>query len=229
MPKVWRAIFVTAAIFAGAARAEDVNDSKLREQCPGYSEWEKQQQPNAVAQAGATTAQAPALRTKILRMRNEDQKARQAMMVGLTRITRAQILNINAVDRRNLKTIKAIMARYGTPTLGLVGEDGVGAFWILIQHADADPALQERVLHDFQDYPAGVRKEDLALLIDRVRVNQHRPQVYGSQFHSEGKEYAVREIEDPERVEERRKAMNLPPMDLYKCELRVMYGDAVAP
>jgi hypothetical protein len=34
------------------------------------------------------------------------------------------------------------------------------------------------------------------------------------------------EIEDPEHVDERRRTMNLPPMDLYKCMLHVVYEGA---
>jgi hypothetical protein len=224
---VWRAIFLTTAIIAGAAQAEDPDAPKWREQCPGFSEWEKQQQPDAAAQAAPTAARNPTLRAKILRIRDEDQKAREPMTTADVHITRQQILSMNAVDRRNLKTVKAIIAKYGTPTPDLISEDGVEAFWLLIQHADTDSALQEKVLHDFQEHPAGVRLQDLALLIDRVRVNQHRAQIYGSQFHSEGKEFKANEMEDPLHVDERRKTMNLPPMAVYKCQLRLTYGNAV--
>lgn len=224
----WCTIFLTAVIVAGAATAEEDPDApKWREQCPGFSEWEKQRQPDPAAQSPLTTARNTKLKARILRMRDEDQQARAAMTGDMAKLTRAQISKINAIDRRNLKTIKVILTQYGTPTPDSISEDGVGAFWILVQHADSDPALQERVLHDFQDHPSGVRRQDIALLIDRVRVNQHRPQVYGSQFHSVGKVFAAHEIEDPENVDERRKAMNLPSMALYKCMLHVAYEGAV--
>jgi uncharacterized protein DUF6624 len=227
MQRLWRAIFVATVILAGAAQAEDPDASKWREKCPGFSEWEKQQQPDATAQAAPTAAKNPALRAKILRMTDEDQKAREPMTTAGVHITRQQISNMKSVDSRNLKTLKAIIATHGTPTPSLISEDGVQAFWLLIQHADTDPGLQEKVLHDFQDRPAGVRLQDIALLTDRVRVNQHRLQVYGSQFHSEGKEFTARQIQDPEHVDERRKSMNLPPMAVYKCQLRLFYESAV--
>jgi uncharacterized protein DUF6624 len=222
----WRAAVLATVTFACTAQGEAFDASKLREHCPGFAEWDNQL-PTSAARGAPTRAQDPALKAKILRMSDEDQTARQPMTTAGVQVTREQISNMHAVDLRHLKAIKAIVARYGTPTSGLIGEDGVHAFWILIQHADTDPKLQEKVLQGFRDRPDGIRLDDIAMLSDRVRANQHRPQIYGNHFHSEGKELVQTETEDPDHLDERRRGMNLPPMAVYKCMLHVMYGDPV--
>jgi hypothetical protein len=63
----------------------------------------------------------------------------------------------------------------------------------------------------------------MALLEDRVLVNQGRPQVYGSQFYDLGDDMVPYTIEDPIHVDERRQAMNLMPFAMYKCWLLIMY------
>jgi hypothetical protein len=128
-----------------------------------------------------------------------------------------------AVDGDNLSWLKALVQRQGFPTVEQVGRKGVNDAWLPVQHADRDPAFQAQVL----DVPkprlasGGVRKQDFAMLLDRVRRAQDKPQIYGSQFMPNKRGRLVPEpTEDMAHVDERRAAMNLMPLAAYSCVLR---------
>ena len=56
---------------------------------------------------------------------------------------------------------------------------------------------------------------DLAYLMDRVLVNESKPQVYGTQFHVTDGKQQPRPIRDPESVDKRRKAMGMSTLKEY--------------
>jgi hypothetical protein len=79
--------------------------------------------------------------------------------------------------------LRQILAEHGWPGISLAGEDGATGAWLVAQHADMDVAFQRECLtlleaaHRRGDVPG----KHLAYLTDRVRVNEGRPQVYGTQ------------------------------------------------
>jgi hypothetical protein len=99
------------------------------------------------------------------------------------------------------------------PGRKLVGEDGEHAAWLVAQLGDAD--LQRRALEHLE---AAVDCGDadpahLAWLLDRVRMAEGRPQVFGSQFVDAGDgAVAPWPIEEPVSVDERRRRMGLEPL-----------------
>jgi hypothetical protein len=103
-----------------------------------------------------------------------------------------------------------------------MGTDGMDAFWLLVQHAD-DFKFQARMLRTFESGDFGISLSDMALLKDRVLMHQGKPQIYGSQFNSDGDKWVLYDLEDPSHVDERREAMHLMPLDMYKCALTVFY------
>ncbi len=60
-----------------------------------------------------------------------------------------------------------------------------------------------------------VRRPDLAYLIDRVHVNEHKPQIYGTQFHVVDGVRRPRPIRDSANVDKRRESMGLSTMKEY--------------
>jgi hypothetical protein len=100
-------------------------------------------------------------------------------------------------------------------------KDGEGAEsngWLIVQHSDLDPDFQRDVLRRLEPLlPRGrVRPSDYALLWDRVAVKDNRLQRYGTQLVcKDGKFVAQVGVEDPESLDERRKAMGLGPWREY--------------
>lgn len=128
------------------------------------------------------------------------------------------------LDRENTDRMKEIVARIGWPTTSKVGEETSHMAWLLVQHADHDVAFQKQCLELMKsETKEEVDKVDVAYLEDRVRKNEGKPQLYGTQFHEEGEHYGPWPIEEPEKVDERRKALGLESIEEYEQALREKY------
>src|ERR1700745_1954231 len=76
------------------------------------------------------------LRAELLRRAAPDQEARWAHDFGA----------MQRADAGNLPWIRQVTAEHGGPGRSDVGDDGAQAAWLLVQHADADPAFQRECL-----------------------------------------------------------------------------------
>jgi hypothetical protein len=172
-----------------------------------------------------------ALRRELLRMMEDDQKARTEGMQELARagmaigsgadasdpkyvaIMKTMATKLEAVDGKNRGRLKEIVMRYGWPGISLVGKDGEQAAWLLVQHADADREFQKSCLQLMEALPDGeVHQQAIAYLTDRVLVGEKRPQRYGTQMDAE---FRPRPLEDPANVDARRAKVGLPPLAEY--------------
>jgi hypothetical protein len=120
------------------------------------------------------------------------------------------------VQRRNAARLLGIVERHGWPGRSKVGEHAAWAAWLILQHAIGDPSLQRRGLKWLEG--AAVRGEvpraQVAMLEDRIRVFEGKPQRYGTQLdEDETGELVPFPIEDPGGVDARRAAVGLPPLD----------------
>jgi hypothetical protein len=151
-----------------------------------------------------------ALRAELLAMMDEDQ---------------AGTGDFNARQAR----LAAIFDEHGWPGWQLVGEDGSTAAWVIVQHADLDPEFQRRGLALLEDAVAAgdASPGDLAYLLDRVRVADGLPQVYGTQWtpDADGEWQPRTPIEDEANVDARRAEAGLGTIDEYLEELETMFGD----
>ena len=122
------------------------------------------------------------------------------------------------IDIKHTERMKEIVQLIGWPTVSKVGEDVSVMAWLLVQHADHDVEFQKKCLNLMKTQPEGeVSKRNIAYLEDRVRVNENRPQLYGTQFRGDTKEtYGPKPIENPEHVDERRKEVGMESLEEYK-------------
>lgn len=88
------------------------------------------------------------------------------------------------VGDRNTKRMKEIVREYGWPGKSMVGGDGAGAAWLLVQHADGDRAFQKDCLDLLKrSAEAGEASwRHVAYLTDRVLVGEGNKQRYGTQI-----------------------------------------------
>ena len=129
-------------------------------------------------------------------------------------------------DAPLLARLQAIIAARGWPGRSLVGDDGAHAAWLVLQHAPAD--VQRALLPTVR---AAIRKGegrlgDLALLEDRVMVNEGGAQRYGSSLRyasQGGGSQTLDPIADEECVDQRRAAMGLEPLADYLRRFGVKY------
>jgi hypothetical protein len=119
------------------------------------------------------------------------------------------------VHENNASRLQAILDQLGWPTERLVGERAAKAAWLIAQHAISQPEFQRACLK----FLVEAAREHMvplwqpAMLEDRIRVFEGRPQLYGTQLkpdtHGNMQPHA---IEDPESVEQRRRAVGLEPL-----------------
>jgi hypothetical protein len=137
-------------------------------------------------------------------------------MVG--RLDAKRAMEYRRIDGGNTNRLRQILAEYGWPGKSLVGDKGAHHAWLIAQHADRDPAFQRQALELLREAVARgeAKPRDLAYLTDRVRVNEGRGQVYGTQMRPDENGLPVPQpIEEPERVDERRREVGLEPFDEY--------------
>ena len=176
--------------------------------------------------ADAAEATGPQLRAELLVMRDKDQELRAQVVSGENRLTAAY--RLNQLDAAHTTRMREIVDEYGWPTQTMVGKDGAGAAWLLIQHADGAIDFQRRCLDLMQPLVerGDVSAVQVAYLTDRVRVHEGRPQLYGTQFRLVGDEWEPFPIEDPGQVDQRRADAGLEPLAEYRAQIQRSYGKA---
>lgn len=149
------------------------------------------------------------LRTELLARADRDQTARKSLPPALRAQRWEQV--IAPVDRANTARMRKIVAQYGWPGYTLAGTDGAHAAWLLVQHAP--PGFQEECLPLLEQAVAcgDAAPRDLAYLTDRVLMHRGEPQVYGTQYQVIDGEVTLWTVRDPDRLDQRRAALGLPP------------------
>ncbi len=167
----------------------------------------------------------PELRAFLLKLQDIDQGIREELLAkGYGNLDSLDIARQEAIDRENTAHLQAIIDEHGWPDRFLVGFDGVQAAFLIAQHADE--AFQQAILPTIK---ASYQRGDLsggeyALFEDRVRVNQERPQLFGTQAYISDGRLILYPIEDHARIDERRSDLGLEPLADYVKKLEEMYG-----
>jgi hypothetical protein len=170
----------------------------------------------------------PALRAELRRLQDDDRTVRRKL------IEAGQLYGPHLpkdwyhprmveVHRRNNARLREIIAEHGWPGRSLAGDDGAEAAWFIAQHAVLDVDLQRQALALLEAAAAAgeALPAHMAMLTDRVRMAEGKPQVYGCvHVGNEQGELVPYPIEDPDGVEARRAAVGLPPLSQKTAELR---------
>jgi hypothetical protein len=115
-----------------------------------------------------------------------------------------------------------IIKRYGWPGMHFAGAAYAKNAFMVLQHADSVsqhtylPLLREAVTR------GEMSASDLAMLEDRVLKSDRKPQLYGTQYESVAP-LTLYLVADPARLDERRRAMGLLPIEAQLQQMRQMY------
>ncbi|MFL6209813.1 MAG: DUF6624 domain-containing protein [Pyrinomonadaceae bacterium] len=154
------------------------------------------------------------LRQRLLAMAEEDQRIRSEL-AATGELFKGYHPRMEEVHRRNAQALTDVIAEHGWPGKSLVGADGAHAAWLVLQHAIGNPALQRGCLPLLQEAVTRGEMEPAhaAYLEDRIRSFEGRPQRYGTQldWDEEGRMCPL-PLEDPDRVDEYRRAVGLGPL-----------------
>ncbi len=171
-------------------------------------------------QTQATPARLSAIVEELIELAADDQRYEQLVMNNEISGDRDEFM----ATKKRLMSVRgqrceAIFDEIGFPDYEMVGQEASEAFWIIVQHNDADPVFQERVA-DAMRGPVERGAADgskLAYLMDRVLINTDRPQMYGTQldYIHEQARAIPKALGDPEGVDARRAAVGLEPLAAY--------------
>ena len=166
---------------------------------------------------------------------NETLRRDLLQMARMDRVTRAELAasgdlfdagyepRMARVHERNAQRLRRVIESSGWPGTDLVGPDGAAAAWLILQHAIAEPDLLRRALPLLETAAREGRADPVhaAMLEDRIRFFEGRPQRYGTQldWDIEGN-LSPGQVEDPQRLPERRLAVGLPPLEERLQEAR---------
>jgi len=160
-------------------------------------------------------------------MRDRDQFARREGMAHPNdKEAAAATLQI---DQDNQRRLDAIIREHGWPTVALVGRKASASAWTVTQHADLP--YQKKYLDQMTAAANGgeLSWALLATSIDRIRVREGKPQVYGSQFHEVNGQLVPQPIEDEAHVDERRAKVGMQPLAEYKRLMEEFFMPKPAP
>ena len=114
---------------------------------------------------------------------------------------------LTQLDHANTEWLKNLVARDGWPSISTSGIDAARSAWLLVQHADADPAFQLKMLRLMEplDEKHDLPPHNYAYLYDRVMLKLVGKQRYGTQVTCRAGHRIPRPLEDAVAVAEWRR------------------------
>jgi len=141
-----------------------------------------------------------------------DQQAIKDFRVG--KITASDLTGIN---RKNVDIVKRIITEIGFPTISITSQKAYKAAVLVVLHS-GDLEFLNQSIKDLQKADnVSIQKRDIAYMIDKARVIQKLPQLYGTQYNID-KDGVLKyiDIEKPEDLEKRRAEYGMESFEEYK-------------
>ncbi|GAA1585902.1 hypothetical protein GCM10009678_80580 [Actinomadura kijaniata] len=130
----------------------------------------------------------------------------------------AEQLERRRLTARHADRLTEILDEHGWPTVPAVGADAARAAWLIAQHADRQLDVQRRAVALMGEAVAAGEADaaQYAFLRDRTLVNEGREQVHGTQIAGIRDDGPVPwPCVEPERMDERRAEVGIPPFEEY--------------
>jgi len=155
-----------------------------------------------------TAAEVANIQGEFARRRTVDQAVRR---------DRSRHSEMAKVDADNTAYLKGVVTDVGWIDVERFGRPAADAAFLLVQHSGDLPLMLAALPEIERDVRAGrADGQNFALLYDRTRLMSGGKQRYGSQVReNEDGELVVYRLEDPDRVDARRKEMGLTPLRDY--------------
>lgn len=163
------------------------------------------------------------LSQELVAMAKNDLSVREALVVDGSLGNYGYHPRMEDVHKSNAARLAAIIEQYGWPGKSLVGEEGAWAAWLIAQHSIGNPPFMRHCLSLLKQAAANneVIPWHAAMLEDRIRMYEGKPQIYGTQFQpNKNGELVPYTIENPESVNGRRLAVGLNTIEERTAELR---------
>jgi len=141
-----------------------------------------------------------------------DQQAIRDFRAG--RINEAGLAQVN---KEHVDIIRRIISRAGFPTIDSTSRKAYKAAVLIVLHSDDLELLNQSIQALTNAQPASIEKKDIGYMVDKARLAQNLPQVYGTQYKI-GPSGAVEfiEIEDPADLDKRRAELGMGSFSEYR-------------
>jgi len=153
------------------------------------------------------------LEKALLDMEARDQAVR-AELTAAGELNQTYHPRLEELHRANASRLRQMIAVFGWPGIALVGEKGAKAAWRIALHSISEPAFmrQCRDMLDGASHNGDAPRWQFAIIDDRIRVYEGRPQRYGTQLRMGTNGLEPHPIENEGRVNSMRMQAGLPPL-----------------
>lgn len=162
-----------------------------------------------------------ALKERLDSIHYRDQTPRHAYLAALravpqdTILVKTHLVEMQRNDSINQIDVFDILDSYGWPSSEIVGGSNF-AIWEVIQHTSLEAIEKYLPLFHKAATDNELNKSFVAMMEDRCDMWRNRPQKYGTQLiRNDNGENVPYNLLDPEKVDEWRKEMELPPIKDY--------------
>lgn len=185
-----------------------------------------------VASIGFPTAEdhAKTMRKEVLDMQKNYAKLAAPIFADFAK-NQKRVPELNKLGESNLLRVCQILKQYGWPSKVSLKEEGSNALQSLIGKGDAIDVQRELLPVLVAASKKGeVAKPVLADLVDSIRIGSGSPQVFGTQATRRGDVIYVHPLLNATKVDEWRKAYDLPPLatQIRRLEFRFLLPVLVA-
>lgn len=127
------------------------------------------------------------------------------------------------LHNEHARILNDIIDAIGYPVVDTVGKEASEAAWLVIQHSIGQPVFMKKCAALLQKAVSEHKADPihLAYLADRIAVFEEKPQLYGTQFDwDENGELAPDPVDDPVKVNQRRKSIGLNTLEEQTAMIR---------
>ncbi len=144
---------------------------------------------------------------ELIKMGKKDQECRKKMIDKQSwEDLKREIL---ALDKAHTKKLKAILAKIELPTISKVGKKATLYAWLIAQHTP-DTRFRQEYLTLMKKHLDDINPINLAMMQDRVNMENNKPQIYGTQFQRDKSgSFVLWKIRDRKNLDIRRKKIGL--------------------
>jgi hypothetical protein len=153
------------------------------------------------------------LEKALLDMEAHDQSVRNELTASGS-LNETYHSRLEEVHRAHSSRLRQIIAVFGWPGITLVGEKGAKAAWRIALHSISEPPFmrQCRDLIEHASDAGDAPRWQFAIIDDRIRVYEGRPQRYGTQLRLGPDGLEPHPLENEARVNSMRMQAGLPPL-----------------
>jgi len=127
------------------------------------------------------------------------------------------IKEMKTLDSTLLQKVTLFLNEYGWRSKKEIGDLANMGLFLAIQHSSKEEMESFKEIVEKAYIENKLEKSNYALYIDRLRVRNDLPQIYGTQYYYDENlaSFRFNEIEDFENVNKRRKKVGLPKIEKY--------------